>query len=136
MRIMRSIVKSLVKYQGSRDTGCVREAINAARCSGLPYCPVDEGDVLYFLVKNNPNVDCLEIGFATGSTAAYICEGLSGGNGKLVSIDYAQDSFQRRGVKLIENLGHTGRHVLVEENSVIALPDMVCKGYRFRAVQR
>ena len=75
---------------------------------------------MYLLAKSAPDQDALEVGFATGSTALYILSGLK--SGRLTSIDYAQDEFEREGEKLIRDSGLYSRHKLIEENSIKALP--------------
>ena len=71
----------------------------------------------------------LEVGFATGSSAAYILAGL--GDGVLTSIDFAQDDYEREGELLVSRMGLESRHSLVEENSIVALPEMYRNGRRF-----
>lgn len=130
--MIKSAVKKYIQYPGMVVTDPIRTAINARRRQGWPYCPPDEGDLLYLLAKSAPDADALEVGFATGSTAAYTLSGL--GNGKLTSIDYAQDQYEREGVALIASLKLSNRHTLIEENSIIALPNLYQSGQRFSLI--
>lgn len=73
------------------------------------------------MAKSVPDANALEVGFATGSTAVYILSGLE--KGKLISIDYAQDQFEREGVALVSSLGLQGKHNFLEGNSIVVLPN-------------
>lgn len=117
---MRKLIKNFVQYKGIQETLPIRSLLQTKWRSGWPYCPVDEGDLLYLLAKSAPDQDALEVGFATGSTALYILNGLK--TGQLVSIDYAQDEYEREGERLIRDSGLDSRHELIEENSIKALP--------------
>ncbi|HYV98214.1 MAG TPA: class I SAM-dependent methyltransferase [Gemmatimonadaceae bacterium] len=88
--------------------------------------------MLYRLAMSAPRADGLEIGFATGSTAAYLLAGL--GTGNLTSIDYDQDAYDREGVKLIAAMGLTARHTLIESDSIVALPRLYAGGSRYGVV--
>lgn len=129
---MRKAIKLATEYRGSADTSTVRSLLQLKRREGWPYCPADQGDLLYFLAKSAPDQDALEVGFATGSTALYILSGLD--SGKLISIDYAQDAFDREGVSLIQQSGFASRHQLIEENSIAALPKIYGSGQQFNLI--
>ncbi|WP_041603435.1 hypothetical protein [Thioflavicoccus mobilis] len=77
------------------------------------------------------NRDTREVGFATGSTAAYIIAGLYAGTGKLTSIDYDRDAWEHDGVKLIAELCFERQHHLIEEDFIVALARMCQKDERF-----
>ena len=130
--MLREIIKASVMYPGISVTNHLRQAIENKRRRGWPYCPSDEGDLLYWLAKEKPDCDALEVGFATGSTAIYILSGLD--SGRLVSIDYAQNEYDREGVALVENLGLSARHELIEKNSSIALPHIFESGRQFNLI--
>ena len=88
--------------------------------------------MLFLLAKAAGAQNALEVGFATGSTAAYMLHGL--GSGQLTSIDYDQDQYEREGVRLVHSLGFAPRHRLIEDNSIRALPDLHASGARFGLV--
>lgn len=119
-------------YKGVSETDHLRRTIGSRGRFGWPYCPPDEGDLLYSLAREVPEHDALEVGFATGSTAVYILSGLS--SGRLVSIDFAQDDFERDGVALVRDLGFNVRHELIEEDSIKALPRIYESGRRFNLI--
>ena len=119
---MKTAIKRALAYRGLPETERVRAAIASSRHEGWPYCPDDEGDFLFQLARSTSGHDALEVGFATGSSAAYILLGL--GAGRLTSIDYDQNHFERAGEKLVATLGLASRHLLVEEDSVKALPEL------------
>lgn len=127
---MRRTLKAWTKHLGLMETVRVRRAVDVAHRKGWPYCPGDEGDVLFLLARNAE--DALEIGFATGSTGAYILEGL--GRGTLTSVDWRQDEYERAGEQLISRLGQSGRHRLLEADSITVLPELYRQGCRFGLV--
>jgi len=129
---MKGLIKRALVYRGLPETETVRAVVAASRRDGWPYCPADEGDVLFQLAAAVPDQDALEVGFATGTSAAYILSGL--GSGRLTSIDYDQDHFGREGVRLVETLGLANRHRLIERDSVEALPELHSSGLRYGLV--
>jgi len=130
--VIKQALRRSLAYQGIADTGPVRDALARVRRPGLPYCPDDEGDVLFTLARSIGDQDALEVGFATGSTAAYILSGLS--TGRLTSIDYDQDHFDREGETLVAAMGYRERHTLIERDSVRALPELHDAGLRYGLV--
>ena len=89
---MHAIKEYLKRYfcpaplQSTRD---VAQRVAEAQLShrGLPFCPPHEGDLLYQLASAPSVHRCLEIGFATGSTALYLLAGIEGKeSGEVVSI--------------------------------------------------
>ena len=85
----------------------------------LPVTRAEEGQVLFDIVRSKPACRCLEVGFATGSTAAFMLRA----GGIVTSIDYAQEKdWGNMGRKLIAELGWSGGHELIEDNAVFALP--------------
>ena len=97
--MLKDFVRRTAGYTGLPETAPIRSALAAARRPGWPYCPADEGDLLFQLARAVGEQNALEVGFATGSTAAYILHGL--GAGHLTSIDYDQNHYEREGEKLI-----------------------------------
>lgn len=126
---MRQWIKARIMYCGLPDTDAVRAQLQEVRRPGYPYCPPDEGDTLYRLARATSPKAALEVGFATGSTAAYMLTGLDDGN--LTSIDFAQDQFKRQGEALVASMGFAHRHRLIEDNSIAVLPDLHKAGERF-----
>lgn len=126
---MKQFVKRKIRYPGHDETAEIRRLIDEARHPGWPYCPPDEGDLLYRLAQRAPGTRMLEIGCATGSTSVYMLAGMPGG--QLTSIDFAHGDHDRSGEKLIAGGGFADRHTLVERNSIEALPEMFVDGDRF-----
>jgi len=131
--MIKSWIKSRLMYTGSAATDLVRSEIGERRRADWPYVPPDEGDVLYNFAQRAQAADALEVGCATGSTAAYILAGL-GDSGELTSIDFDQANHERAGEQLVRDLGFSDRHVLVEKNSDEALPALYAAGKRFGLV--
>ena len=131
--MLKELVRRTAKYMGLPETAPIRTALAAASRTGWPYCPADEGDLLFLLAKAvGESQNALEVGFATGSTAAYILHGL--GSGHLTSIDYDQNHYEREGEKLVAALGFAQRHRLIEDNSIRVLPELHASGARFGLV--
>jgi predicted O-methyltransferase YrrM len=130
--MLKDLVRRSTKYTGLAETAPVRAALAAANRAGWPYCSFDEGDLLFQFAKAAGEQDALEVGFATGSTAAYMLHGL--GTGKLTSIDYDQNQYEREGEKLVKALGFAARHRLIEDNSIRVLPELSASGARFGLV--
>ena len=130
--MLKDLVRRTAKHEGLAETAAIRSALAAARRPGWPSCPDDEGDLLFLLAKSAGPQNALEVGFATGSSAAYMLHGL--GAGQLTSIDYDQNQYEREGVKLVASLGFAPRHRLIEDNSIRALPELHASGARFGLV--
>lgn len=127
--VVKKLIKKTFMHAGRPETEGIRAELSTVRRTGWPYCPADEGDLLFRLAKSIADQDALEVGFATGSTAAYILSGLESGD--LTSIDYSQDQYEREGEALVRAMGYTLRHRLVECNSALALPEIYGSGSRF-----
>src|SRR5687767_4053196 len=130
--MLREFVRRTATYRGLDETEPIRASLAASRRAGWPYCPDDEGDLLFELARITGDQHALEVGFATGSTAAYILHGL--GVGHLTSIDYKQNQFERSGEALVRRLGFEQRHRLIEDNSIRALPALEQSGARYGLV--
>ena len=130
--MLKDFVRRTAKYTGLEETAPIRAALAAASRAGWPYCPPDEGDLLFLLAQAAGEQNALEVGFATGSTAAYMLHGL--GTGHLTSIDYDQNQYEREGEKLVQSLGFAVRHRLIEDNSIRVLPELHASGVRYGLV--
>lgn len=129
---IKGLIKRKLMYPGARETSAIRLYIEDSRQDGWPYCPPDEGDVLYHLACQTRGGHALEIGMATGSTAGYMLAGI--GDGAVTSIDYDQNRYGRNGVRLVHDLGYAARHALIESNSVAVLPRMWTEGRTFDVI--
>jgi hypothetical protein len=129
---IKNYIKSKLIYTLISEVPNIKGVINGRRVIGWPYCTDDEGSLLYLLAQVSPDCDALEVGFATGSTGAYILAGLN--SGTLTSIDYAPDRYFRSGTKLINDLGFHNRHTLIEEDSAVALPKIYESSKRFHLI--
>lgn len=126
---MKQFLKRRLHYPALDETRQVRKLIDESRHPGWPYCPSDEGDLLYQLASQTSNGRALEIGCATGSTAVYILAGMP--QGHLTSIDFAHGDHERSGEALIARAGYAERHTLIEADSAVALPDLSKAGERY-----
>lgn len=127
--LVKQFLKKTLQYSGLAKTGHVRKLIEERRHPGWPYCPPDEGDLIYQLANRTPSGRALEIGCATGSTAIYILAGMP--HGHLTSIDFAHGDHDRSGEALIARAGYADCHTLIEADSAIALPDLAKAGERY-----
>jgi predicted O-methyltransferase YrrM len=140
---LRRAIGRALRYRPLPDTASVRAAIEAASVPGLPYCPPDEGDLIYSAIRRGKFTRCLETGFHTGSTALYMCAAIAGDDGEageaedgesdasVVSICIDDDESIQRGVNLLEKLGVGGHHKLIRANSNKVLAEMFLAGERF-----
>ncbi len=126
---MKQFLKSQTQYTGAAATQHLRSLIDEGRRSDWPYCPPDEGDLLYELASRTPAGRALEVGCATGSTSIYMLAGMP--QGTLTSIDFAHGDHERSGEALIARAGFADRHRLIEDNSVAILPSLLAAGERF-----
>jgi predicted O-methyltransferase YrrM len=129
---MKQIIKKELQYRPLQATEAIRELIRRDFQAGSPFCPPDQGDLLYSLARSTTDSRCLEVGFATGSTALYLL--LGSGQGSVVSIDYRQSDFDYMGVKTVKKSGMSDRHELIEGNTNVALPDLLRAGARFDVI--
>ncbi len=116
------------------ETQFVRGSLEELRKPELPYCSDHQGDFLYRVAREQKAMNSLEIGFATGSTAAYMLAGTNDFGGRLLSIDYLQRDFDYLGVALVQHLGFSERHELAEGNSNRLLPMLLEKGEHYDLV--
>jgi predicted O-methyltransferase YrrM len=98
---------------------------------GLPFCPVVQGNLLYQLACDTEVKSAVEVGFATGSTALYMLEGLAPRGGAVTSIDFKQDDFGRLGERMVQSSRYRTAHALIEGNSNIVLPRLLADGRQF-----
>ena len=101
------------------------------RQPGLPYCADPAGDLLHGLITQNGCNRCLEIGFATGSTAIYMLNALASKGGTLNSIDIPTGHMNETGLNNLKKAEMTDRHRLILENSVTAIPRLFMDGMKF-----
>lgn len=128
---MRDWIKQQLEYDPLQETERVRALIARHHVNGFPICPPWEGDFLFRLSQQQTNSRALEIGFATGSTALYILAGSARRDGTLVSIDYRPRDHGNVGPSLLREAGFASRHVLMEQNSNMALPELLARGEPF-----
>lgn len=129
---MKHFIRQATRYRGRAETQPIRDYLSSHTRAGWPSSPADEGDLLFTLAGSLGGQDALEVGFATGSTAAYMLFGMT--SGRLTSIDYDQNHFERAGEKLVAALGLASRHRLIERDSIRALPELHESGARFGLV--
>ena len=129
---VRSFVRRIVHPAPLDATRSIASAVADARTAhaGLPFCPTHEGDLLFQLASRPSVRRCLEIGFATGSTALYMLEGIgSKADGEVTSIDFKQSDFDYLGQRIVTASRHASRHRLIEGNTNTVLPDLYKGGF-------
>lgn len=129
--MMKRLIKSWLRYDPLPQTASVRLVVKMHFREGLPFCPPWQGDFLFALAERNGCSRAMEVGFATGSTALYILAGMIQTKGVLTSIDYKQAEYQYLGNTMVEAGGYSDRHVLLEGNSDLMLPDLFKQGRHF-----
>lgn len=128
---LKQFLKDLLQYEPLENSTEVRGAIDVISKNGLPYCPPEEGDLLYSLIRENRYSRCLETGFHTGSTALYMLSAVADRGGDVVSICVDDDETVERGLQLVHDSGLGPRHQLIRNNSNIALPELFSAGHKF-----
>ena len=131
LKTAKRYIKSLLRYQPLAETSGIRAIIDAAATNGLPYCPADEGDLLFSLIRSKGYSRCLETGFHTGSSALYMAAGVDAHDGSVISICIDDDESVNRGLDLVRAGGYENRHELIRANSNTALPELFLAGRRF-----
>lgn len=130
----RSFVKKLLTIDPSADTTMVRRTIASAFDPALPFCAPPEGELLRELILQHQYRHCLEVGFATGSTALYMLHALGDTGGDLVSIDRPEGPYNAIGKSLLAGAPVELRlapHRLIEEDSAQAIPQLLREGQTF-----
>lgn len=133
-RLTKQTTKRLLAYRPMVATAGVRRCLSETHEVGAPYCPPAEGDLLYTLVTTHRLARCLQVGFATGSTALYMLAGAVPLGGEVVSIDLPAARFNALGLDNVERAGFASSHRLIEENSALALPRLHAAGASFDLV--
>ncbi len=131
---VKSLLKRAFEYRPLPETAKVREAIAAARrpaAPRLPFLPTYQGDFFHRVIRERGLSRGLEVGFATGSSAAYMLNAMEPAGGTVTSIDYKQADFDYMGVELVQGMGGSARHTLLEGNSNRILPELLTQGHRF-----
>jgi predicted O-methyltransferase YrrM len=118
--LVSPLLKSIILTYKTQAVGVPSESIQAG-------VKVPEGYHLYSLVKDNKFENILEIGFAYGISALFICEALKeNGSGKLISVDpYQSTQWKNIAVKHLEQAGLSKYSKLMEEPSYSAMPKIL-----------
>jgi predicted O-methyltransferase YrrM len=121
--LVSPLLKSIILTYKTQAVGVPSESIQAG-------VKVPEGYHLYSLVKDNKFKNILEIGFAYGISALFICEALKeNGSGKLISVDpYQSTQWKNIGVKHLTQAGLSKYSELLEEPSYSAMPKLLSSG--------
>ena len=133
-RLAKQATKRLLAYQPLVATEGVRRLLSETYEVAAPYCPPAEGHLLYTLVTTHRLARCLQVGFATGSTAVYMLAGAVPLGGDVLSIDLPAAKFNALGLDNVERAGFASSHRLIEENSSLALPRLQASGACFDLV--
>jgi predicted O-methyltransferase YrrM len=128
---LKSAIKGALAYRPPAETAEPRERIARAARPGYPFCPPDEGDFLHALIVGHGCKACLETGFGTGSTALYMLHATRAAQGRVTSIDWSADAFNRLGRELLAGAPDAARHRLIEEPSEQVLPRLALAGETF-----
>ena len=90
---------------------------------------------LHELVLQNKCSNVLEIGMGSGTSSVVMLSALETIGGRLTSVDpFQTSSFKRAGRERVEQLGHAGRHRLIEKPDYVAMPELVTAGEHFDMV--
>ncbi len=118
--LVSSLLKTIILTYKTQAKGVRSETIEAG-------VKVPEGYHLYSLVKANKFENILEVGFAYGISALFICEALKENkSGKLISIDPNQSTqWKNIAVKHLEQAGLSKYSKLMEEPSYSAMPKLL-----------
>ena len=96
----------------------------------LPFAPTHQGDLIHRLITRHEYANCIETGFATGSTAAYMLAATKPKSGKVISVDNSQGGVEIEiGKKCIVQSGMQERHEFYAEDSASVLRRL-CKEQR------
>lgn len=128
---VKNWLKKILQYEALAETANVREIINAVRNSGQPYCPDEEGDLLFSLIRKHGYKNCLEVCFYTGSSALYMCDAVAIHSGHVTSICIDGDDAVAPGMKMLRDAGYANTHDLIQENSNQALPRKFLSNEKF-----
>src|SRR5262245_35855340 len=119
--MIRRLAKAALRYEPLAETRNIRALIAHDRVAGRPYCPEDEGDLIYGLIRDGGYKHCLQTGFGTGSTALYMLHAV-GSNGRVISIDWSDTNFNEVGKTNLKRAGLCRQHTLIEESSHAVMP--------------
>ena len=133
---LKSIIKNFLFYEALDQTKETRNLLAKVMSEfqgvTLPYAPTHQGDLIHLLIARNNYADCLETGFASGSTAAYMLAATSAKSGKVISIDNSQGGHEIEiGKRCIELAGMTSRHLFISDDSSVALRHLREDGKKF-----
>ena len=127
---MKRTVKRLLAYRPLDDTAAVRAVLQPLRRDGgLPVCPPWEGDLIHETISTTRAVDCLGVGFHTGSSAVYMLNAVRPRGGNVTSIEPNPDEAQ--GVSTVAAYDANANHEVIEALSHDALPRLLSGGRRF-----
>lgn len=133
----RALAKRAFSFSPPAETEPIRQLVAAAFDSALPFCPPPEGELLRQLILAQNLTRCLQLGFATGSSALYMLQALATTGGSLTSIDRPSGKYNAVGKALLETASLSlglGRHTLIEEDSAIAVPRLFSSGESFQLI--
>lgn len=99
----------------------------------LSFFDHETGLIIYDVVRSINAKVALELGFAHGTSALYILQGLcDNGGGNLLSVDpHAKTSFEGVALKNVERAGFSDMHSCIEYGSETVLPQLMIKGHQF-----
>ena len=127
----KSAIKRVLAYRPLAETAEARARIARAAIPGHPFCPPDEGDFIHALIAGHGCKACLETGFGTGSTALYMLHATRAAAGRVTSVDWSPDRFNRIGRDMLAGSPDAHRHRLIEEPSEDVLPRLRLAGETF-----
>jgi predicted O-methyltransferase YrrM len=92
----------------------------------------DQGEALRELAVAEGAEQTIEVGFALGMSALFLCQAVIPRGGRHVAIDPLQwSSWGGAGLRTLEDAGVSARVELIEEESQLALPRLVSEGRSF-----
>jgi predicted O-methyltransferase YrrM len=131
MKTLIAFLKNNLKYIPMEDLKDIRLYLKNyfSSIETKELCQPYLGDFIYKISKKNRFTNALELGLATGTSAIYLLESVSG---EVSSIDFAQEAdWNNVGINLIRNYKYANRHRFLSGKTEIILPDLYNKNETF-----
>ncbi len=92
----------------------------------LACTPLDEGRTMWYVIRHFRPSCVVEVGFGRGTSAAFILGALAPWQGRLISVDpFFRSWTENDGFDYLKRFGFSSNHVLLEQRSDIALPNLL-----------
>lgn len=117
IKMLTRWIRCLAQYDPLKDTARVRAELDADSTDGWPRLPDFYGDLIYMIIRRHGFKRCLQTGFFTGASAAYMAEAVTEAGGEVISISVDEPSHREIGQRLLKRLNYDGRHQYIDANS-------------------